>query len=160
MVIPGMESVFVSGINGLTDDIGMVFADSRTGPGCSHEDDLRTVETGGIRPEHLPEESGLEQPPQMPAHVIGTDGKIKSPANTMICENFTETGHSAGSAAKSVHIDTESYRFFHLVNSPDLIASFRKKSSVVSMDCSKVIAGSQLMKRLAFLMLGLRCWTS
>ena len=158
-VIPRMDADFVSGFRRAPDRLFAAFPDHRSGPRGSHQQNVPSVEAGRLGAEHFPEERGLEQTPQVASHVVGADGEEEGAAHPVFVEGAQELRHAVAGAAQCIDVDAESGSHF-TPNSPDSTACFRKKSRVISMESSSLTTGFQSQYFHAFLMLGLRCWTS
>jgi hypothetical protein len=107
MVIPGMQADFVPILRGRADDLRAFFADNRTGPGCAAEQNIPSVEFTGPASQHLGQESRLKEAPEMPAHVIGTDGKKERRPDAVIGEDPAEAGNAQARSAEGIHVNSQ-----------------------------------------------------
>ena len=75
VVIPGMQADLVAGFGGGPDYRRQPVADERAGPERAAKEDVPPIEIAGAASEHLGQERGAEEPPEVAAHVVGADGE-------------------------------------------------------------------------------------
>ena len=163
---PVLSKVLSMGLEGGTIDLG-VLGDPVYSPPEVYQPETEGQKggdgEGGEAEPDKAEEGGTEQPPQVAAHVVRPDREVEGAVDIVLPEDPAECGNAAAGSPEGIHVNAQCDGF-HVVqsrlNSPDLIASERKKSSVVSIDFSSGMCGSQSRNFFALRMLGTRCWTS
>ena len=92
VVIPCMQPDLMTFFGNRTDERGQAAADDRAWPKGPSKKDVPPVETGRSCANHLQEKRRTDQPPEIPAHVVRTDGKEKGASDSMICQQPAKAG--------------------------------------------------------------------
>ncbi len=109
VVIPGVQPHLVTGAVGVAHQGAQLSADRLAGPGGAGQQDIEPIQRCCVGTQHLEQEAGLEQAPQVAPHVVGTDRKEETPLHLMPVEQLQQAGNPVTGPPEGIDVDPQTH---------------------------------------------------